>query len=65
MLEMLFLLLNNVDVQFDIKNLTWRIYTTVKALSITNWVEHIDKITFAKVIPDTNLETFVVYVLAF
>ena len=35
-LNRLFLILNNADVQFVEKELTWRSYTTAKALPTTN-----------------------------
>ena len=61
-LGMPFLALSNADVQFIEKELTWRAYTTAKALLTTKRVELIDKKEFAKVALDENFETFVVYV---
>ena len=61
-LDMSFLTLSNVDVQFVEKELTWRSYTTAKALSTTKRVEIIDKKEFAKAALDENSETFVVHV---
>ena len=61
-LEMPFLTLSNADIQFPEKELTWRSYTTAKALPTTKWVELIDKKEFVKVALDENSETFVVHV---
>ena len=61
-LGMPFLTFSNADVQFVEKELTWRSYTTVKALSTTKRVELINKKEFAKAALDENSETFVVHV---
>ena len=60
--EMFFLSLTNTEVQFDIRNLTWRIYSTTKALLITRQVELIDKYKFPKANLDKNSETFIIHV---
>ena len=58
---MLFLAFSNIDIEFTkLKKLTWRSYTTTKALSITNRVEFINKKEFVKMALDKNLETFVI-----
>ena len=44
------------------KKLTWRSYTTAKALPTTKWVELINKKEFAKAALDGNSKTFVVHV---
>ena len=61
-LDMLFLTLSNANIQFVEKELTWRSYTTAKALPTTKRVKLIDKKEFAKAALDGNSETFVVYV---
>ena len=61
-LGMPFLSLSNADVQFAEKELTWRTYTTEKALPITRQVEIINQKKFAKPALDENVEIFVVYV---
>ena len=61
-LGMLFLTLNNIDVQFVEKKLTWRSYTTFEALPTTKRIELINKKEFAKVAFDEKSKTFVVYV---
>ena len=48
-LKIPFLIFSNADIQFAEKELTWRSYTVVEALSTTKWVEFIDKKEFAKV----------------
>ena len=63
-LEMLFLILSNADIQFSKKELTWRSYTTAKALPTTKRVELIDKKKFVKAALDENSETFLVHVAA-
>ena len=62
-LGMLFLTLSNADIQFVEKELTWRSYTTAKALLTTKRVELINKMEFAKAALDENSETFVVHVV--
>ena len=64
-LGMPFLTLNNADIQFVEKELTWRSYTTAKALPTTKRVKFIDKKEFAKAALDENSKTFVVYVTSF
>ena len=61
-LGMPFLTLSNADVQFAEKELTWRTYTTEKALPTTRRVEIIDRKKFAKTALDENVEAFVVHV---
>ena len=61
-LGMPFLILSNTNVQFVEKELTWRSYTTAKALPTTMRVELMNKKEFAKVALDKNSETFVVHV---
>ena len=61
-LGMFFLTLSNADVQFVKEELTWRTYTTAKALPTTKRVELIDKKEFAKAALDKNFETFVIHV---
>ena len=61
-LGMPFLTLSNADVQFAEKELTWRTYTTEKALPTTSQVEIIDKKEFAKAALNENVEAFVVHV---
>ena len=61
-LGMPFLSFSNGDVQFAEKKLTWRTYTTEKALPTTCRVEIIDQKKFAKAVLDENVEAFIVYV---
>ena len=60
-LGMLFLILNNVDIQFAEKKLTWRTYTTKKSFPTTCQVEIMNGKKFAKVVFDENVEAFLVY----
>ena len=57
-----FFIFNNADVQFAQKELTWRTYTTEKALPTTRQVEIINQKEFAKAALDENIEAFVMYV---
>ena len=57
-----FFTLNNTNVQFNKRELTWRSYTNTKALFITPKIELINKAESAKVILDKNIEDFVVHV---
>lgn len=60
-LEIFFLAFSNIDFQFGAKKLTWRFYTTTKALPTTSWVKFINKSELAKAALDENFGTFVVY----
>lgn len=64
-LEMIFLTLNDVNIQFVEKKFTWRSYIIVKALPTIKQVEIIDKKAFAKIILDKTVEIFVVYIISF
>ena len=57
-----FLTLSNADVQFTEKELTWRTYTTEKALPTTRQVKIIDQMEFAKAALNENVEAFVMHV---
>ena len=57
-----FLTFSKIDVQFVGKGLTWRSYTTAKALSTTKRVKLLNKKEFAKGALDEESKTFVVYV---
>ena len=61
-LGMPFLTLSNANVQFVEKELTWRSYTTAKALPTTKRVELVNKKKFAKAALDENSKTFVMHV---
>lgn len=61
---MIFLFLNNADIEFaELEKLIYRFYTTIEALSTTSPVELIDKIEFANTVLDKDLETFIIYVV--
>ena len=57
-----FFTLSNVDVQFDGKELTWKTYTTKKALSTNRQVEIINQKEFAIATLDKNVEAFMMHV---
>ena len=63
-LGMPFLTLSNANIQFAQKKLTWRSYTTAKALPTTKRVEIIDRKEFAKAALDEHVEAFVVHVIS-
>ena len=60
-LKISFFILSNVDIQFIKKKLTWRSYTTKKALPTTCRVEHINKKKFTKTALDENIKVFIIY----
>lgn len=61
-LEMLFLTLSNIEINFINQDLKWRLYTIAEALSITRQVELIRKKQFENAALDPSDETFVVHV---
>ena len=61
-LGMLFLKISNADVSFGKKTLTWRTYTTNKALPTIKQVQIVDPKEFIIVALDIDNETFVIYV---
>lgn len=61
-LGILFLNLNNINMFFSKRELTWRLYTTTKALLTTKWVQIIDYKKFAIAVLDPTKEVFIVYV---
>lgn len=63
-LGMPFLSFSNVDINFDTKNLIWRLYTAAEALPTTSRIKLIDKKEFAKTALDENPETFVMHIAA-
>ena len=63
-LGMPFLSLSNVDIRFVEREITWRRYTTAKALLTTQRMKLINKKEFAAAALDADSETFVVHVTA-
>ena len=61
-LEMPFLKISNADVSFGKKTLTWRTYTTNKALSTTKQVQIVDPKEFVIIALDVDSKIFVVHV---
>ena len=61
-LEMLFLKISNADIVFSERTLTWKSYTTNKALPITEQVQLVDPKKFVIAVLDADSETFVVHV---
>ena len=61
-LGMPFLTLNNANIKFAQKKLTWRFYTAAKALLTIKQVEIIDRKEFAKAALDEHVEAFVVHI---
>lgn len=64
-LRMLFLILNNANIQFAKKKLTWKFYTIVKVLSTIKKIRIMNKKKFAKMALDKNIKGFVVYLTSF
>lgn len=65
-LGMPFFLLSYVDINFKgaIRGLTWRFYTTTKALPTNNQIQLINKRKLAKEVLDENSKTFMIYIAA-
>ena len=63
-LEILFFIFDNANIQFAKKKLNWRSYTATETLSTSKQIELIDKKEFAKAALDEESKTFVVYVAA-
>ena len=61
-LGMPFLKISNANMSFGKETLTWKTYTTNKALITTERVQIIDKKDFVITALDTNNKTFVVYI---
>ncbi len=61
-LEISFLTMSNVDINFQAQDLQWRSYTTGEVLPITRRVKLIEKKEFATVALDLEHETFVVHI---
>ena len=59
-----FLSLSNADIDFLVRELRWRTYTTEKAFSTTRQVELVGKKEFAAMTFDLEHETFVVYIVS-
>ena len=60
-LEMLFFIFNNANIQFADKKFIWKIYTSKEILSITRQIKLIDKKKFAKTVLDKSIEAFAVH----
>lgn len=64
-LNMLFLILSNAEIQFDTRSFTWRTYNIADALLITKQVKLINKDKSIKVAFDKNSEMFIIHIIAF
>ena len=62
-LVMPFLSLRNADIQFDMENLIWRIYSIAEALPTTRQVQLTNKHKFARAILNKNSQTFIIDVV--
>lgn len=51
--EMLFLTLSNVEINFNNRELKWKLYTIAKAFSTTNQIELVEKKEFVATILDS------------
>lgn len=61
-LGMLFLVLNNADVGFAQKELTWKSYTTSETIPTTRRIKIIDRKEFARVTLNPDEKAFIVYI---
>lgn len=59
-----FLILSNIKVNFNNQKLWQRLYTTVKAFSITKQVKLIEKKEFVIIIFDPEDQTFIIYIMS-
>ena len=62
LLEILFLIISNADVDFQARNLQWRSYITRNVFLTTRNIELIRQKEFAAAAFDPKHETFVVYI---
>ena len=60
-----FFILSNTNIYFADKELTWRSYMVVEALSTFKHIELIDKKKFAKAMLNENVKAFVMQVIFF
>ena len=61
-LKIFFLKISNADVAFGEKTLTWKSYTTNKALPTIEQVQLVNLKRFVIAALDTNSETFIMYI---
>ena len=61
-LGMLFLKISNTDIAFDKGTLTWKSYTTIRALPTTKQVQLVDSMEFVIAALDADSKTFVLHV---
>ncbi len=61
---MLFLTINNIDIDFQVWDLQWRFYITRDVLTTNIQVELIGKKEFATVVLDQEHKVFIVYIAA-
>ncbi len=64
-LGIFFLTMNNTDIDFQVRDLQWRSYTTGNVLPTTRRVKLIGKKVFAEATLDPKHEAFVVHIAAF
>ena len=63
-LGMLFQTMSNADIDFQVRNLQWRFYTTGDLFSTTRQVKLIEKIEFTAIVLDLEYKAFVIHVAA-
>ena len=61
-LEMLFLTLSNVDIDFSGRELRWRTYTTKEVFPTTKYIELVGKKEFAAATLDPKYKTYIIHV---
>lgn len=61
---MLFLIISNVNIEFDIICFTWSFYSVIETLPTAKQVELFDKYKFAKAALDKTSKKFVMYIVA-
>ena len=61
-LEMSFLIFSNINIKFVKKKLIWKLYTTKIILPNIYYIKFINKLKFAKVALDENIEALVMHI---
>ncbi len=62
---MIFLTMSNADVDFQVRDLQWRFYTTRDILLITRQIELIEKKEFVAVVLNPEHKSFLIHIAVF
>ena len=64
-LKMSFLIMTNVDINFQVWNLQWRSYTTEDIFLTTKCIKLMEKKKFAAIAFDLKYKAFIIYIAVF